>query len=300
MDWLNYHHLYYFWLVAREGSIAKASERLHLSRPTVSKQLKQLERSLGSPLFRQVGRQLVLTDFGQQVLEYADGIFTLGHELQRAVRGLASEKAARLEVGLLDVLPKLVAYRLLLPARAAVPSVRLTCHEGNREELLAQLAVHRLDLILSDAPVSPGGPVRAYNHFLGECPVTFFGTRELAARLRRRFPSSLHDAPVLLPRPATAVRRELDRWFYENEVRPRVVGEFDDPALMKVFGSQGWGLFPAPSVIEKAVCSQYGVRVVGRLTEVREQYYAVSVERRLRHPAVVAICQTARGELFSS
>jgi len=298
MNWLNYHHLYYFWLVAREGSIARAAEQLHLAHPTISKQLHQLESSFEDKLFERVGRNLVLTEFGQTAFRYAEEIFSVGQELQDAVRGRPSDRALRFEVGIPDVLPKLVSHRLLKPAFGLGEDVHLICHEGKQDELLAELAVHRLDIVFSDAPVSPTVSVRAFNHLLGECGLSFFGTTELASKYRRKFPSSIEGAPFLMPGEQTAVRRDLEQWFDTQEIRPRIVGEFEDTALMKVFGQDGVGLFPAPTVIEKEVCRQYKVRVAGRTDAVRERYYAISVERRLKHPAVLAICEAARQKVF--
>jgi LysR family transcriptional activator of nhaA len=299
MDWLNYHHLYYFWLVAREGSIARAAEQLHLAHPTISKQLHQLESSFDDKLFQRVGRKLELTEFGQVVFRYAEEIFSAGRELQDAVQGRPSKRPLRFVVGIPDVLPKLVAHRLLKPAFQLPDDVQMVCHEGRHEELLTELAVHRLDIVLSDSPVSPTSRVRAFNHLLGECGLTFFAKADLAAKYRRKFPSSLDRAPLLLPTERTAVRRDLDQWFYDQQLRPRVIGEFEDTALMKVFGQDGMGLFPAPGAIEKDVCRQYSVRVVGRIDDVRERYYAISVERRLKHPAVLAICNLAREAIFA-
>jgi LysR family transcriptional activator of nhaA len=299
MDWLNYHHLYYFWVVAREGSIARASEQLHLAHPTISKQLRQLETALDDKLFERAGRKLVLTEFGQAVFRYAEEIFSVGRELQDAVQGRSTSRPLRFEVGITDVVSKLVVYRLLKPAFRLGKAVHVVCREGDHDELLGELAVHRLDIILSDTPVSPTAGVRAFNHLLGECGSSFFAAAELAARCRRRFPRSLEGAPLLLPTERTAVRRDLDQWLYTEDLRPQIVGEFQDTALMKVFGQDGVGLFTAPTVIEKEVCRQYKVRVVGRIDAVRERFYAISVERRLKHPAVVAICGIARDKIFA-
>lgn len=298
MDWLNYHHLFYFWSVAREGSIARASEQLHLTHPTISKQLRQLEDTLGEKLFDRVGRNLVLTDFGQAVYAYAEDIFAAGRDLQDMVKGRLSERPLQFVVGLTDVMPKLIAYRLLKPAFNLAEEVHVVCYEGRHDELLGELAVHRLDLVLSDSPVSPTVNVRAFNHPLGQSGVSFFAKAEIAAKHRRNFPASLDGAPLLMPTERTAVRRKLEQWFYANNIRPKIVGEFQDTALMKVFGMDGVGTFPAPTVIKKEVCRQFAVRIAGHIDEVREQYYAISVERRLKHPAVLAICEFARGELF--
>ena len=297
MEWLNYHHLYYFWLVAREGSIARAAERVRLTHPTISKQLSQLESSFKAKLFDRAGRTLVLTELGHTVFQYADEIFSVGRELQEAVHRRSGGRPLLLRVGLVEVLPKLVAHRLLKPAFQLQEPVHVVCREGEYEDLLAELAVHRLDIVLSDAPVSPAVNVRAFNHFLGDCGVSLFGTARLAEKYRRRFPGSLEGAPFLMPTERTAARRNLDQWFSTKEIQPTIVGEFEDTALLKVFGQDGVGLFPAPTVIEREVCRQYKVRVVGRIEVVRERYYAISVERRLKHPAVLAICNAARGTL---
>ncbi len=298
MDWLNYHHLLYFWVVAREGSIARACDQLHLSQPTISKQIRQLERSVGERLFRRVGRGLVLTEHGQLAFRYAEEIFSLGRELTDVLRGAPSGAPLRLLVGIPDVLPKLVAYKLLEPALHLPEPVQLVCDEDKVDHLLGELAAHRLDIVLSDSPMGPTVNVRAYNHLLGECPISIFGTANLARPLRKGFPKSLDGAPFLLPTQRTMLRRSLEQWFDSQEIRPVVSGEFADSALLKVFGQAGVGVFPAPSVIEKETSRQYGVRVIGRVDTVRERYYAISVERRLTHPAVKAISERARDTLF--
>jgi LysR family transcriptional activator of nhaA len=300
MDWLNYHHLYYFWLVAREGSITRAAEHLQLAHPTISKQLRQLESSLGDKLFKRAGRNLVLTEFGRKVFHYAEEIFSVGQELQDAVRGRGGGRPQQLMVGIPNVLPKLICHRLLRPAFELREEIHMICHEAAPDELLTQLALHRLDLVLSDSPASATVNVRAFSHPLGGSNITFFGTRELVAKVRRRFPHSLDGAPMLLPSDKTLLWRDLNQWFYTTDIRPKILGEFDDTALMKVFGQDGIGLFPAASVIEKQVCQQYSVHPAGRTAEVQERYYALSVERRLKHPAVVAICESAREGLLSS
>jgi LysR family transcriptional activator of nhaA len=298
MEWLNYHHLLYFWTVAREGSIARASEQLHLTQATISGQIRMLENVLNEKLFSRVGRNLALTDMGRMVFRYADEIFTLGRELMDTLKGRPTGRPLRLLVGVVDVLPKQIAYRLLEPAfKLAVP-VRVICREGKHDHLLAQLALHELDLVLSDAPIGPTVKVRAFNHLLGECRVAVFGVAPLAARYRRRFPHSLNGAPFLLPTENTTLRRLLEQWFETEGIRPMVVGEFEDAALLKVFGQSGMGLFAAPSVIEAEVRTQYGAQVVGRLSSVQERFYAISAERKLKNPAVVAISEAARQKLF--
>jgi LysR family transcriptional activator of nhaA len=299
MEWLNYHHLLYFWVVAREGSIVKASAVLRLSHPTISAQIKTLEASLGESLFRRVGRRLVLTEMGTVAFRYADEIFATGRELLETVRGRPTGRPARLVVGVADVLPKLVVRRLLEPARHLPEPVRIVCREDAPERLVASLAQHSLDVVLSDAPLSPGSPIRAFHHLLGECAVAFFGARALARRARRRFPHSLADVPVLLPTENTTLRRSLDSWMAAMDVRPRIAAEFDDSALLKAFGEDGAGVFPAPVVISRALRAHYGAYLVGRVPEVRERFFAITMERRLKNPAVAAICDGAREDLFS-
>ena len=298
MEWLNYHHLLYFWTVARHGGVSAASDELRLAQPTVSGQLRMLEDALGEKLFHRVGRRMVLTDMGRTVFRYADEIFTLGRELIDVVKGRPTGRPVRLVVGVADAVSKLIAYRLLQPALQLPEPVRIVCREDRPERLLAELSVHGLDLVLSDAPVGPAIKVRAFNHLLGECGVGFFAAPGLAKRLAGRFPGSLHGAPMLLPTETTALRRALDQWFDAQGIRPQVVSEFEDSALLKVFGQQGLGVFPAPSAIDAEVRRQYGVRLVGTTTAVRERFYAISVERRLKNPAVVAICDAARETLF--
>jgi LysR family transcriptional activator of nhaA len=298
MDWLNYHHLLYFWVVAREGSVTRASEQLRLAQPTISGQLKALEESLGERLFVRTGRRMVLTDVGRVVFRYADEIFTLGRELQATVKDRPTGRPVRFSVGIVDVVPKMIAYRLLLPAFSLPEPVHVVCREDKPERLLAELSVHALDLVLSDAPVPPNVKVKAYSHLLGETHVAFFGTETLAAQYRRGFPRSLEGAPVLLPSESTAVRRAIDQWLDQQRIRPLIIGEFEDSALLKVFGQAGKGIFPASAVLENEVRAQYDVRFIGRVEEVKERAYAISAERRLRHPAVVAISETAREKLF--
>jgi LysR family transcriptional regulator, transcriptional activator of nhaA len=298
MQWLNYHHLLYFWVVAKEGTIASACKELNLAQPTISAQLRSLERSLGEKLFTRVGRNLALTETGRVVYRYADEIFSLGRDLLDTVQGRPTGRPLRFSVGVADVLPKLVAYRLLEPALRLPEHIRLVCHDGSPSELLGKLAIHELDLVLSDSPIGPDVKVRAFNHLLGECGVSIFGTDKLASRFRRRFPKSLDGAPFIIPTANTALRRTMDHWFDSEDIRPSVVGEFEDSALLKVFGQAGVGLFAGPTVIERELRSQYGVKVVGRLQSVRERYYAISVEKKVKHPAVLAIANEARQNLF--
>ncbi|MGV1098363.1 transcriptional activator NhaR [Thiovibrio sp. JS02] len=298
MDWLNYHHLYYFWIIMREKSLTAASTKLRLAPSTVSSQLAKLEEILGGKLFHRMGRSLEPTDLGHLVYRYADEIFSLGRELMDTVRGRPVAGPLALKVGILDVLPKLVARRLLEPATQLPEQVRLVCHEGKEENLLAALALHNLDVVLSDTPIRSGLSIKAYSHLLGECGVSFFGVDRLATSLEKDFPQSLDKAPMLLPMQRTSMRGGLDQWFNALGIQPTVVGEFDDSALLMVFGQEGEGIFAAPSVIEEEVLKQFQVAVVGRSNEVRERYYAISVERIIRHPAVTAISEAARQKLF--
>jgi len=298
MEWLNYHHLLYFWTVAREGGLLPAGKVLRLSHPTLSAQIHALEERLGERLLAKEGRKLVLTDMGRTVYRYAEEIFTVGGELMEAVKGRAKGRPLRLDVGVADSVPKLVVRRLLEPALALAESVRLVCREDAHENLLVRLASHELDLVIADAPVSPGSRVRAFNHLLGETKVSLFATKKLASTYRRGFPKSLDNAPMLLPLENLTLRRSLDQWFDHLGIKPRVVAEFEDGALLNVFGRDGVGIFPAPTVIAKEVSRQYGVVPLGLAEGVRERYYAISVERRLKHPAIVAITEIARADLF--
>ncbi len=294
MAWLNYHHLLYFWTVARTGTIANASRELHLSQPTISTQLKTLEEALGQKLFQRAGRRLVLTDVGRTTFRYADEIFRLGRELQESLSRGPMSRQVRFAVGVADVVPKLVAERLLQPAYTAVPDLQLEVNEGHVSQLLVRLALHELDVVISDQPAPHDVKVRAFNHHLGGSGTTFFARAGLAGPLKKGFPKSLEGAPMLLPLIGSSTRVLLDEWFEKVGVRPKVVGEFDDSALMKVFGASGRGVFSAPSAIEDEIARQFEVQVVGRTDDVKQSYYAISVERRLRHPAVVAVAESAR------
>jgi len=298
MEWLNYHHLLYFWTVVREGSVVKAAETLRLSQPTVSSQVRALEASLGERLFTKVGRRLVPTDVGQVVFRYADEIFSLGRELITTVRSGAGGKPVRFVVGVTDALSKLIAYRLLSPALHLPEPVRMICREDRVERLLAGLAVHEVDLVLADTPVPPTVRVQAYSHLLGESDITFFASPALAVKLRRRFPASLHGVPALWPGEGTVLRRQLDEWCQRQKIQPAVVGEFDDSALMKAFGEQGAGVFAAPTVLSRELQRQHRVKAIARVEAIRERYYAISAERRITHPAVVAIATQARSAVF--
>ena len=300
MSWLNYHHLMYFWTVATEGSIVKASSKLGLAQPTISGQIKTLEESLGEKLFARSGRTLVLTEAGQVVYEYANEIFELGNDLLETLRGRPGGRQAKLVVGISDVVPKLISHRILSAALELDEPVRLVCVEDKTERLLAQLSIHGLDMVLSDQPISGSVRVRAFNHLLGECGLSFMASRDLAASHRAHFPASLNGAPMLLPTDDTSLRRGLDRWFHQREIRPRIVAEFHDSALLKVFGEHSSGIFAAPSAIEEEIASEYSVELVGRTDEVMERFYLISVERRIRNPAVAAISANAKEVVFGS
>jgi len=293
VDALNHHHLFHFWTVVREGGVTRASEKLNVSQPTVSGQLRELQEALGEKLLVRSGRTVVLTDVGRTVYRYADEIFALGRELQEAVKGRVTHPA-RLAVGVTMVVPKLVAYQMLEPALQLPEPIQLDCVHGQLDRLLAELAIYSLDLVLADTPAPPAVKVRAYSHLLGECGVSVFGTERLARKHRRRFPDSLDGAPFLLPSGDSGLRLSLEQWFRANDMRPRVVGTFEDSALIDAFGRAGAGLFATPSAIESQVTRHYGVRLVGRLDTVRQRFFAITVERKLRNPAAIAISERAR------
>lgn len=298
MRGLNYNHLYYFWIVAREGSIARAAELLHLTPQTISGQLHVLEESIGSRLFQRSGRNLMLTDVGRLTLNYADEMFRLGAEMQEVLQGRPGGQVVQFRVGIVDVVPKIIAYRLLEPALSLPQQVRIICNEGKLDDLLADVAVHKLDMVLADTPMSATAGVKAFNHLLGECGISFFAAPGLRG-YRDNFPDSLRDVPMLLPATNTALRGALMQWLDQLDIKPRIAGEFEDSALMNAFGKAGVGIFIAPSVIEREVVRQLEVEVIGRTPRVRERFYAISTERRLRHPAVVAISEAARQEVFT-
>ena len=298
MSSLNYKHLHYFWTVAKAGGIARAGERLHLTPQTVSGQLSLFENVLGYKLFTRVGRHLELSDAGRAVLSYADEIFTLGEELEGVMRHPTQGRMPQFRVGVSDSVPKSIAYRLLEPAVRLLEPPCIVCREGKLAGLLAELAVHRLDLVIADSPMPPTVSIKGFSHLLGESDMTFFATAQLARKHKGSFPHCLDGAPMLLPGEDSAVRPRLMQWYEKMQVHPRIVGEFDDGALLKAFGQVGIGIFAAPSAIAKEVRLQYGVVAIGHTGAVTEQFYAISVERLLSHSAVVAISSSARQELF--
>ena len=297
MRHLNYSHLQYFWTVANEGSIARAAEVLHITPQTISGQLKLLDEAVGEPLFQRAGRGLVLTDTGTLVKQYADDIFALGGELAQVVRGRQAAGQV-LNVGIVHSIAKLISYRVLQPAVAAGSDMRLSCVEGDLDELLADLAVHRLDLVLSDRRMPVNTSVKAYNHSLGDSAIALFSKPSAIRRYKANFPHSLNGAPMLMPGRGSAMRRELDDWFEQVGIAPRVVAEFEDSALLKMFGAGDAGVFPAPHAIAPEIERMYSARVIGMAEGVRESYLAISPERRLKNPAVLSIIERAREQLF--
>jgi len=296
---INYKHLHYFWVVAREGGVARASERLHLTPQTISGQLSMLAEQLGVELFSRAGRNLELTEIGRLVLSYADEIFSLGGELEEAIQQQPGGRPRLFRVGVVDVLPKSIAHRILQPALDMPEPVRMVCRETNLDSLLAELSVHRLDLVLADRPIPPTVSTRGFSHKLGECAVSFLATEKLIGTLRGDFPYCLDGAPILLPSSGNQLRSRIDEWLGKHRLHPRVIAEFDDSALMKSFGQEGAGIFVAPAVIETEVEWQYEVTAIGRVDEVRECFFAISVERRVRHPVVAAVMEAARNTLFA-
>jgi len=296
---VNYKHLHYFWAVAREGGVARASERLHLTPQTISGQLSLLEEHFGVDLFTRVGRNLELTETGRLVLSYADEIFSLGGELEDVIHQLPEDRPQLFRVGVVDVLPKSIAHRILEPALQMSESVRMICREASLDMLLAELAVHRLDLVLADRPIPPTVSTRGFSHKLGECAISFFATKKLEKKLTGDFPACLDGAPLLLPSSGTQLRSRIDQWLDKYRLYPRVVAEFDDSALMKAFGQEGAGVFIAPAAIEAEVERQFQVKAIGQVDEVKEYFYAISVERRVTHPVVSTVMASARETLFA-
>ena len=295
MEWLNYHHLRYFFTVAKEGSLARAAEKLRVSQPSISEQIRELENALGEKLFRREGRNNQLTDAGRMVFGYAEEIFALGRELMNAVQQRPGARTLRLHVGVTDSFPKLVTNEILKPAFALPQPVHVICREGKLEDLLAQLAAHRLDLVISDEPASSSTAFKTFTHALGESGTTICAEKKMAARLKRGFPKSLHNAPALLPAENTALRRALDTWFRAHDIQPRVIAEFEDLALMKVMAAEGRGYIAMPTVALAEAMKHYGFARVGEAEGCRVRFHAITAERRLRHPAATAITEGAGG-----
>ncbi len=297
---LNYRQLHYFWVVAKTGSIVRACDQLNLTAQTISGQISLLEQSLGVDLFQRVGRQLELTEAGRLALPYAEQMFQIGNELEAVLRAQPDEPQILFRVGVADVVPKSIVYRLIAPTMELSEPMRISCREDKLERLLADLAIQRLDLVISDSPMPSHLDIKGYSQKLGECGISFFATQTLFERYGQNFPFGMQGAPLLIPGQETVVRSRLMRWFGELKVQPRIVGEFDDSALMKAFGKSGSGIFVAPSVIADEVQAQYGVRLLGHTDAVTESFYAISVERKVKHPGIVAITEGARRELFTA
>lgn len=294
MPTVNYRHLHHFWSVAKEGGVSAAARVLHVSQPALSAQIRRLERELGQRLFTRSRHGMELTDAGRLVFRYADEIFSLGEELAGVVGGGSGSGPFRLRVGVVDAFPKLLAHHLVAPALAAFDPLRLELRTAPPDRLFAALSVHEVDVVLSDAALPAGMDVRAYSHPLGECPVVLMAAPALAARLARGFPGSLDGAPLLVPPAHTALRRALNGWLADRGLAPRIVAEIDDPAILKVFGQRGAGAFPVPGAVREEVAGMYHVRAVGELEGLRDRYYAITAERRIRNPAVAAISEAAR------
>ena len=300
MEWLNYHHLLYFWMVAKKGSIARACEELRLAQPTISGQLRALEESLGEKLFTRQGRRLVLTEAGQVVYRYAEEIFALGSELTDVLKGRPRNRPQRLIVGVSDLIPKLIAYRILEPALAIKGGLQIECYEDTPEKLLLSLSAHELDLVLTDAPAYSAVRVRVFNHLLGSSGVALFASSPLANFYRKRFPDSLTGAPFLLPMKNSTLRQIMDQWFETHAIRPRILGEFQDTALLTAFAQAGAGIFAAPVAIGREVRSRYRVAKLGDLGGQVTEYYVISAERKIKHPAATVIAEVAKNKLFGT
>lgn len=300
MNHLNYKHLRYFWAVAKTGSVTKAAEQLYLTPQSISGQLTEFANTLGVELFHKVGRNLELTDAGRRALSYADEIFSVGDELMAVLRDQRSKKSLPLRVGLADSVSKTIAYRLLEPAYEMQEPTRLICREARLVSLLSDLAVHRLDLIIADRPMPPNLHVKGFSHLIGESHMGLFGVASLVNKLKRKFPESLNNAPLLMIGEDAAVRVRINQWLAQKNLHPDIKGEFDDSALMKAFGRAGEGLFFAPNAIAKDICSQYKVVKLADIPSVNEQVYVITTERQLTHPLVKTICKFGRDDLFST
>lgn len=298
MEFLNYNHLRYFWMVAKEGGLTKAGAKLHVSQPTISAQIHALEGVLGEKLFRRAGRNLALTDTGQQVLGYADEIFSLGQDLVNSVKQRPTSRPLRLNLGVADVLPKPITYRIIEPIFRLPQPVQVSCWEANVSDMLLELASYRLDLVLADEPASSGVTTNVFNHLLGESGVSFCAAPQLAGKLRKGFPKSLNGAPALLPMANTGLRRSLEKWFHAVGVRPRLVGECYDPAFVNVLALHGLGFMAAPTVVAREIVGRFGLSVIGRTEECQQQFYAITPSRKLTHPAITAVTSQTQATLF--
>ena len=298
MDWLNYHHLRYFWTVARKGGVRKAAEELHVSQPSISAQLRLLEDALGEKLFRRSGRSLVLTEAGHMALSYADEIFSAGRELVSAIKRHPGARPLRLNVGLTDAFPKLIAFQILKAAFHYADAIHLICREGEIGPLVNQLQTHRLDIVLADEPASSTLKAKTFNHRLGHSGITFCAMPPLASKLRRNFPKSLDGAPALLPSENMGMRKMLETWFDAQDIRPRVIGEFEDSALMEVCSSGGRGFTVVHTVIDRSALKHYGLRVIAKTKDCGSDFFAITAERRVKHPAAMAITEHAYSQLF--
>ena len=299
MEFLNYHHLRYFWIVAKEGGLRKAAEKLHVSQPTISAQIAALEGVLGGKLFRRGGRALALTEAGQHVFMYAEEIFSIGRDLLDSVKQRPTSRPLRLRLGVADALPKLVTYQIIKPVFHLPQPVQVSCWETKVSEMLSELAAYRLDVVLADEPASSGVTANVFNHFLGECGVTFCAEPRLATKLRRGFPKSLNGAPALLPMSNSGLRRSLEKWFHVIGVRPRLVGELEDPAFVNILALHSLGFMCVPTMVVKEIVARFGFRTIGRTDECKQQFYAITPERKLTHPAVTAITSDASERLFA-
>lgn len=297
MDFLNYHHLRYFWVAAKEGGLTRAAEKLRVSQPSICTQIQALERALGDKLLRRTPRGLALTEAGQKVFSFAEEIFSLGEDLLSTMKRRPTTRPLRVHIGIADSLPKLLTYSMIKPIFQLPQAVQASCCEGNVPDLLAQLATYRLDIVLADEPAPASSHLKAFNHLLGECGISFCAEPKLAARLKRGFPASLNEAPSLLPGSRSALRRSLEKWFQEQRISPRLVAEFDDAALMKVAATDGLGFFALPSLVASEAVARYGVSLIGHAPKCTQQFYAISAERRLTHPAVVAMTGRVQAEL---
>ncbi len=302
MRHINYNHLLYFWTVATEGSVRAAAHKLNLTPQTISGQLKLLEDVVGETLFERSGRGLKITPAGKLLEQHADEIFKLGSELTHRIKAKGLGQSSMLNIGIVNSIPKLISYRILQPLITREDTLKLSCCESDLEHLITSLAVHKLDVILSDRPMPTNLNVKAFNHLLGSSKLAFFGQPDLIKRQSQQqtnaFPAILKQAPVLMPLHTNALRGSLEAWFDEHKLNPNIVAEFDDSALLKAFGQAGTGFFAAPSVIAEHIETMYGVRKIGEANTIRENYYLISSERHIKNPAVLEITHRAKHQLF--